>query len=257
MITAGIDCGAGNTKTIILKNGEIIGKAIVLSGFDGVKAVQDSLEKALNAAGISRKDLAGIGGTGSGINFVGMADYKVSGDRAMGKGANYFFPGAGTVVDVGAEEGRAAKIDARGNTEDFAVNERCAAGAGIFIETMSRALDVPLEEMGPLALTSEKSIAINAQCVVFAESEAVGLIHSGVEKRDISRAIHDGMAGRIVSMLRRMGVKEDVVMIGGTGRNPGFVEAVRRELKLGRIHIPEDPEYAASVGAAVVAAEEA
>ncbi len=256
MITVGIDCGAGNTKTVILKDGEIIGKANVPTGFDREKAVWGSLEKALNAAGIKREDVDKTGGTGSGVDSVGMADVKVDEVTAMGKGAAYYFPGARTVVDVGAEEGRAARIDAHGNTQDFAVNEKCAAGAGVFIETMSRALDVPLEDMGPLALTSEKSVPMNAQCVVFAESEVVGLIHSGAEKQDISRAIHDAMAGRIVSTLRRIGVREDVVMIGGMGHNPGFVEAVRRELKLGRIHIPEEPEYTSSVGAAVTAAGE-
>ncbi|MFO7785813.1 MAG: acyl-CoA dehydratase activase [Thermodesulfobacteriota bacterium] len=257
MITAGIDCGTGNTKATILKDGEITGKAKVLTGFDRDKAVEDSLDKALKAAGVGREDLHRIGWTGSGINDVKMADLEVNEVKAMGKGANFCFPGARTVVDVGAEEGRAARIDAQGNTQDFAVNEKCAAGAGVFIETMSRALEIPLEEMGPLALTSEKSIPMNAQCVVFAESEVVGLIHSGTEKKDISRAIHEAMAGRIVSTIRRIGVNEDVVMIGGVAYNPGFVEAVRRELKLRDIHVPEDPEYTASVGAAVVAAEEA
>jgi benzoyl-CoA reductase subunit D len=136
---------------------------------------------------------------------------------------------------------------------DFEINERCAAGAGVFIEVMGRTLETPLEEMGPLALKSNKKIPMNAQCVVFAESEVVGLIHANTEKRDISKAIHDAMAGRIVSVIRRIGVNEDVVMLGGVGYNPGFVEAMRRELNLERVYIPESPEYGQAVGAAVVA----
>lgn len=256
MITAGIDCGARNTKVVIMKDGELIGRASVPSGFEYEKAVENSLDKALKASGIRRADLDRIARTGSVTVSVKPPEFRVNEVRAMGKGAIYFFSGARTVVDVGAEEGRAARIDSNGDTEDFAVNEKCAAGAGIFIETMSRALEIPLEEMGPLALASERSIPMNAQCVVFAEAEVVSLIHSRVEKKDISRAIHDAMAGRIVSTMRRIGVKEDVVMIGGVAYNTGFVEAVRRELKLQEILIPADPEYTASVGAAVIAAEE-
>jgi benzoyl-CoA reductase subunit D len=257
MITAGIDCGAKNTKTVIIKDGEIIAKASVLSGFDQEKAVEESLEKALQAACISRDDVNKIGGTGSGKNSIKMAHTLVNDIKAMAKAAHYFFPNSRTVTDVGAEEGRAAKIDEKGRVVDFAINEKCAAGAGAFIEAMGRALETPLEEMGPLALKSDKEIPMNAQCAIFAESEVVGLIHAKTKLKDISKAIHDAMASRIVSMIRRVGVNEDVAMIGGVGYNPGFVESMRRELKLDKIYIPDGPEYGAAVGAAVVAEEEA
>lgn len=257
MITAGIDCGAKNTNTVILKDGQVIGKGSVLTGFDQEKAVAESLEKALQAAGVSRDDVNKIGGTGSGKNSIKMADTSVNDIKAMAKAAHYFFPNSRTVTDVGAEEGRAAKIDEKGSIVDFAINEKCAAGAGAFIEAMGRALETPLEEMGPLALKSDKEIPMNAQCAIFAESEVVGLIHAKTQKPDISKAIHDAMASRIVSMIRRVGVNGDVAMIGGVGYNPGFVESMRRELKLDKIYIPDDPEYGAAVGAAVVAEEEA
>ena len=111
--------------------------------------------------------------------------------------------------------------------------------------------------MGSLCLQSDKQIPINAQCVIFAESEVVGLIHAKSEKPDISKAIHDAVAGRIASMIRRVGVSKDVVLIGGVGKNQGFVESVKRELNLENLYVPEEPEYGAAVGAAVVAAERA
>jgi len=257
MITAGIDCGAKNTKTVIIKDGEIIGKASVPTGFDQTKAVNESLEKAIETAAISRDDIDRIGGTGSGRDSVDMADSEVNDIKAIGKAAQFFFPNSRTVADVGAEEGRTAKMDEKGNTVDFAINEKCAAGAGAFIEAMGRALETSLEEMGPLALKSDKEIPMNTQCAIFAESEVIGLIHAKTEKQDISKSIHDAMASRIVSMIRRIGVNEDVVMLGGVGHNPGFVEAMRRELNLDKIFIPHEPEYGAAVGAAVVAAKEA
>jgi len=206
MITAGIDCGAKNTKTIIIKDGQIIGRGSVLTGFDQKKAVNESLEKALDSAGISREDIERFGGTGSGKDSIEMADSEVNDIKAMGRAAHFFFPNSRTVADVGAEEGRALKIDEKGNVIDFAINEKCAAGAGAFIEAMARALETSLEEMGPLALKSDKEISMNAQCAIFAESEVVGLIHAKTEIQDISKAIHDAMASRIVSMIRRVGV---------------------------------------------------
>jgi benzoyl-CoA reductase subunit D len=256
MITAGIDCGTKNTKTIIMQDGRIIGRAKVPTGFDQVKAGESSLEKAILEAGITRADVQRISGTGSGKNALKMADDKVDDIKAMAKGAHYFFPNARTVTDVGAEEGRAAKIDEKGNPVDFAINEKCAAGAGAFIEAMARALEVPIEEMGPLYLQSDKEIPMNAQCVIFAESEVVGLIHAGTEKADISKAIHDAMASRIVSIIRRIGVNQDVIMIGGVASNSGFMAAMKRMLKVHKIYVPDEPEYGAAVGAALLVAAE-
>ncbi len=255
MITAGIDCGAKSTKAVILKDSKIIGRGSALTGFDQQKAVEVCLQEALKDAGLKREDVLSIYGTGSGKDSIAIATETVNDIKAMARGAFYYFPNARTVADVGAEEGRAAKLDQNGTALDFAINEKCAAGAGAFIEAMARALEIPLEQIGQLALTATREIPMNAQCAIFAESEVVGLIHAKTEKKDISKAIHDSMASRIVSMIRRIGVNEDVVLIGGVGYNPGFVETMRRELKLEKIYIPEKPEFGACVGAALLAAE--
>ncbi len=256
MITAGIDCGAKTTKAVILKDGAIIGKGMVPTGFDQDSAVRDALTIAAEQAGISRTDIRRISGTGSGKNAVRIADGSVNDIKAMARGAFHFFPKARTVADAGAEEVRAARLDANGRPVDFATNEKCAAGAGAFIEAMARALEVGIEEMGALCLQSDSQITLNAQCAIFAESEVVGLIHSRISKPDISKAIHDSIAARVVSMIRRIGVKEDVVLLGGLARNPGFAASMTRQLKVNRLHIPSDPEFGAAVGAAVAAAED-
>lgn len=255
MITAGIDCGAKNTRTVIMKDGTILGKGEASTGFDPARAVDHSLNRAMQQAGVTRADIRWICGTGSGKNAVRIADESVNEIKAMARGAFYFFPGARTVADVGVEEGRAVKLDDQGNPVDFAVNEKCAAGAGAFIEAMARALEVSVEELGALCLQSDREIPLNAQCVIFAESEVVGLIHSNTAKADISRAIHDCIAGRIVSIIRRIGLHEDVVLIGGLARSPGFLCSMRRHLNVSRIYVPVDPEFGAAVGAAVLAAE--
>jgi len=256
MITAGIDCGAKNTKTVIMNDTEIIGKGLALTGFDQDAAVEESLKLALEDAGVTQDQLEHIGGTGAGMEDIELADVEVNEIKVMAKAAVYFFPNARTVTDVGAEMGRAAKINDEGKVDDFAINEKCAAGAGAFIEAMARALETPLEEMGLLANESTTEIPMNAQCAIFAESEVVGLIHAKTSVMDISKSIHDAMASRIVSMIRRIGVNQDIVMIGGVGLNPGFVEALRRELDVEKIFIPDDPAFGAAVGAALVAQEE-
>ena len=255
MITAGIDCGAKNTKTLIMQDGKIIGKAMVLTGFDPGQAIEDALVRAMQPAGIPRKNIRRIYTTGVGRDAVRIGDASVNESKAMAKGAFYFFPGARTVADVGAEEGRAARLDDRGNPLDFALNEKCAAGAGAFIEAMARALEVTVEELGSLCLQSDREIPLNAQCVIFAESEVVGLIHSNTAKPDISKAIHDCIAGRIVSIIRRIGIHEHVVLIGGLARSPGFLGSMIRQLKVSQIYSPDDPEFGAAAGAAVLAAE--
>lgn len=255
MIVSGIDCGGKNTKTVIMKDGKIIGKGSVLTGFDLGKAVADSLSVALQSAGIGRGDVYKVGGTGSGKKAITVMDTEVNDIKAMAKAAHYFFPNARTVADVGAEKSLVVKVDEQGGVVDFAINEKCAAGAGAFIEAMGRALGQKLEDMGHLALQSDKVITINSQCAIFAESEVVGLIHAKTDLQDISKSIHDAMASRIVSMIRRVGVNEDVVLIGGVGRNPGFVAAMKRELKLETLFVPDEPEFGAAVGAALVAAD--
>lgn len=255
MITAGIDCGAKNTKTVIMKDGKIIAKDMVLTGFDQKESIERSLTHALKAAGISKYHLEKIGGTGSGRESIHVADVMVNDIKAMAKAAFHYFSNSRTVCDMGAEEGKAARIDEKGNPVDFTINEKCAAGGGAFFETMSRALETPIEEIGQLALTSKANIPIHAQCAVFLESEVVGLIHAKTSKADISKAIHDAMANRIVSMIRMVGVNPDVVLMGGMAHNPGFVSALEREMKLDKIFIPNDPEYGAAVGAAIGASE--
>ena len=135
---------------------------------------------------------------------------------------------------------------------DFVVNERCAAGAGTFIEAMARALEVKMEDMGPLSLKAERASSINASCVIFGESDVVTLIHRQESKPEIARAIFDAMADRVSSMVHRLGVNPDVVLVGGVANDVGFVASLKRKLGVD-VLIPEYPVYAGALGAALVA----
>ena len=253
MIVAGIDVGAVATKAVIIRDDEIIGKAKVLSGFEQKESAVKALEKAIKNAGISRSDIDHIGATGVGANTVDFAEKKFEDVVADAAGAVFTFPQARTVIDIGGEESRGIFIDGTGLVLDFALNEKCAAGTGAFIEAMARALEIEVEEIGELSLSSEENLQINAQCVIFAESEVVSLIHAETPKPDIARAVHEGIAARIVSMVRRSGIEDAVAVIGGVAYNEGFID--RLKARLGRdLLIPEDPQIVGAAGAAKLAA---
>ncbi len=255
MITAGIDMGSKNVKAVILQDGKVIGKAIEPAGLEQEEAAVRCFDAALKAAGITKDQISKIMATGAGRKVAPYATSDATEVSAGARGATFLYPNARTVVDVGAEEGRGIKTNAAGKVLDFAVNEKCAAGAGSFTESMARALQVSLQQFAEISLTSDRQIPMNAQCTVFAESEVVSLIHSNTTKQDIARAVHDAIAARIGAMVRRVGIEKDVVLIGGVAYNVGFQESLKRTLDLDSVIIAEEPEYVGAIGAAVLATE--
>jgi predicted CoA-substrate-specific enzyme activase len=257
MLTAGIDLGAKTVKVVLLEDGKVVGRKITLGGLDQRESAEKLLNEALAEAGKSLSDVEKVVSTGAGRKDAPGAHEDVTEVGAAARGINFIYPSVRTVIDIGAEEGRGVKADARGRAMDFVINEKCAAGAGSFIEGMARALELKIEDFGPLSLESTETVPMNAQCAVFAESEVVSLIHSKTAKQDICRAIHDAIASRIISMVRRIGVEQDVALVGGMAKNPGFIAAMKRGLEIENIIVPDEPEYVGALGAAVIAAENA
>ncbi|MBW7860590.1 MAG: CoA activase [Rhodocyclaceae bacterium] len=266
MITAGIDMGSRSIKVVLLEEIKVEGapqlqyavkKAyMMLPGeLDADEAAEKAYNEALQAAGLKREDVAAVYVTGAGRSQVKFATEGVTEMTAGARGANYMFPEVRTVVDVGAEEGRGVKVDAAGKAVDFAGNEKCAAGAGSFAEAMSRALQMTLKEFGEASLRSDKTIPMNAQCTVFAESEVVSLIHASTPSQDIAKAVLDAVASRICAMVRRVGIEESIVLIGGMAHSAGFVDALKKALDVEKILLPEMPESISALGCALLAAE--
>ncbi len=254
MITAGIDIGAKTIKVVLLQDGKILYRGIRSAGFEPQESAVALFDQAMEESGIARDQIAKILSTGGGRKDAAFADGDITDVGGAAKGSVFLVPSARTVIDVGAEDGRGIKCDEIGKVIDFEINEKCAAGAGAFTEAMSRALEVPIEEFGALSLKSNNAIPMNAQCAVFAESEVVSLIHAKTSKEDISRAVHDAVASRIVSMVRKVGMEKDVVLIGGVAKNVGFIDALNRSLEF-EVIVPEQPEFIGALGAALAAAE--
>jgi benzoyl-CoA reductase subunit D len=265
MITAGIDMGSRTVKVVLLENVKVDGapqlqyavkKAHLMfpGDLDQDQAAEKAYGEALEAAGVARDQVHAVYATGAGRKQVLFATDSVTEMSAGARGAVYMFPNAKTVVDVGAEEGRGIRTDASGKATDFAGNEKCAAGAGSFAEAMSRALQLSLKEFGEASLRSDKTIPMNAQCTVFAESEVVSLIHSSTPKEDIAKAVLDAVASRVCAMVRRVGIEDDVVLIGGMVHNVGFVQSLKKAMDVSDIMLPDMPEYVAALGCALMAA---
>lgn len=251
LITAGIDMGSKNVKVVILKDGKILAKGQIPSGFDQRADAEQVFNQALSKASLSLDEIDHVVATGAGKDQAPHVNGEISMMGADALGGNFLVPSARTIIDVGAEEGRAVKCDDKGKMLDFVINERCAAGAGTFVEAMARALEMKLEEMGPLSLKAEKAVPMNAQCTIFAESEVVTLIHEKTPKPDIVRAIHDAIADRIASMTRRLGIQKDVILVGGVAKNVGFVTSLEKALGV-KLLIPEAPEFVGALGAALL-----
>lgn len=256
MYFAGLDIGARYTKALIINSeARILTKRMSTSGFDNNVISKNMLNNLCGELGITINEVNKIGVTGSGKKNIDFADYEFSEILASGKSLFFLNKNVRTIIEVGAEESRVVKLNSNGKVIDSVINEKCAAGTGTFVELMARTLEITLKEFSELSLKSEKRIPMNAQCIVFAESEVVSLIHSGVDKKDIVRAVNDAIASRIASMARRVKVEPEVALIGGLAKNFGFVFSLKNNLELDNLVIPDDPEYMGAYGAALLAME--
>lgn len=253
MVTIGIDMGYKDVKVLMLENGKVLARKKGAGGFEQGKVAEELLKEIIKWAGLNHQDGLKIGVTGSGRKYAPPHDVEITDIGAAAKGAAHLIPSARTIIDCGAEDSRGIKCE-QGKVKDFATNDKCAAGAGAFVEAMARALEVSLEDFGKFALESTRSIPINAQCVVFAESEVVSLINSKVPKQDIARAVNDSLAERVAAMVKRIGVEKDVICIGGLAYNVGFIKGLERSFGVD-VLVPEHPEFVSALGAALAAAE--
>ncbi|MGI5940164.1 MAG: acyl-CoA dehydratase activase [Thermoleophilia bacterium] len=256
MIVAGVDVGAKTVHVVVLDDGRMAAQAAVASGFDHEESARQGLAEAARIAGIDdRGTIEHVAATGAGRKALSFAKQHPTEVAADGRGAAYLYSGARTVLDVGAEEARAIRLNDEGKVVDFALNEKCAAGAGAFVEAMSRALDMDLDNFARISLDSTATIDMNAQCTVFAESEVVSLIHANTPAADIARAVHDAMARRVSAMARRVGLEAPVMLGGGVALNIGFVKALAEALGGVDVYVPAGAEYLGAYGAALIAWE--
>jgi len=250
---AGIDVGSLSTEGVILDpGGGIAGYSIVATGANSTDAAEEALAKALSSAGLDRSRLSRIVATGYGRVSVPFADRKVTEISCHAMGAQHLFPNTGTVIDMGGQDSKVIRVGEAGRVLDFAMNDKCAAGTGRFLEVMASKLQVSLDDLGRLSLKSKGEVRISSVCTVFAESEVVSLVAQNHPREEIIKGLHRAVVNRVWSMVSGLGVSGGVTMSGGVAKNRGVVMLV--EEKLGRsVQVYEEPQIVGALGAALLA----
>jgi predicted CoA-substrate-specific enzyme activase len=253
MITAGIDVGSISAKAALIQDGELIGGRVVLTGYNARNAGTAVFASLLEETGVPRERVERIVATGYGRNSVDFADKAVTEITCHAAGAHFQDPGVRSVIDIGGQDSKAIRLDEKGGVRDFAMNDKCAAGTGRFLEVMARALEVDLDAFGERSLAADKPAAISSLCTVFAESEVISLIARGEKRRNIIAGIHESVAARVVAMANRVGMEKEVMMTGGVAKNIGVVRAI--ESRIGdSLLVPEHAQLNGAIGAALLAA---
>jgi predicted CoA-substrate-specific enzyme activase len=252
---AGIDVGSLCTKAVILdEKNDIKSLAILRSGAVYKGAAEAVLNEVLKKAGLDFKQLDYIVSTGYGRERVSFANSKVTEISCHARGASFFSGDVRTVIDVGGQDSKVISIDGEGHVLRFAMNDKCAAGTGRFLEIMAGALEVDLEEMSELSFKAEENIEVSNMCTVFAESEVISLFAGGYAKTEISAAVFRAIARRIAGLAAQTGINEKIMMTGGVAKSKGVVHFLEERLGLPLV-IPEEPQIVGALGAALFARE--
>lgn len=255
---AGCDVGSTTGKALVMGDGEVLGRAIIPCAVRPETTAEQALDLALREAGLpEREQLAYVVGTGYGRVRIPFADENVSEITCHGLGAFHLNPQERTLIDVGGQDCKVIRISPQGKVVDFAMNDKCAAGTGRFFEAMSRVLEISLERLCELSLLSREPAQITSQCSVFAESEVITLLNEGVDIEDIAAGINEAIAARLASLVRKVGVEEEVSVSGGCAKNRGLILALERKLAVRLQPLGMDPQLIGALGAALIAARRA
>lgn len=250
----GVDIGSLTVKVVLINRDlEIIGEAKTRAGYNGRHVATRLKEQLLFESGLKEQDVSVTVATGYGrVTFP--AEREVSEITCQAKGIHHLFPSARTVIDIGGQDSKVIKLLSNGKVADFAMNDKCAAGTGRFLEVMASALEVEWQEIGKLVSSSKSPTKISSFCTVFAESEVISQVSAGVPKEDILAGVCDSVASRVASMTRRTGLEPDIVFTGGVAHNLGVVDALAKQIGYPLL-VPQEPVISAALGAALLASE--
>jgi predicted CoA-substrate-specific enzyme activase len=250
---AGVDVGSTQTKAVVINEAKhIVGRALIDTGANVVMAAEQAFTEALKSANAQEEEVEYVVGTGYGRYRVTFGNTQVTEISCHGRGAVHMFPGTHTVIDMGGQDTKAIRVRPSGEIVDFCMNDKCAAGTGRFLGAASSALDIPLDQLGPTALRSERPVRISTTCTVFAESEVLSWLGKGKKIEDILQGVHQSIAARSIGLLRRVGVEEEITFTGGVARNIGMIEALQKGLNA-KLNVSDDSHFMGALGAALFA----
>jgi predicted CoA-substrate-specific enzyme activase len=257
MCFVGIDIGALTVKALVLDgDGTVVASNVARARHGSSQVAARLVDEMLVGENIPTEGVSYTVVTGYGRVTYEAANEEVSEITCHARGANHLFPTTRTVIDIGGQDSKVIRVHPRGYVTDFAMNDKCAAGTGRFLEVMAEALEVGVEDLGSLSQQSLHPVAISSTCTVFAESEVIAQMSRGTPKADIVAGIHTAIASRVAGLAGQVGLEEAVIMTGGVAQNVGVVRALEKQLGL-PILLPPEPQLVGALGAALLAREKA
>jgi len=254
MYFAGVDIGSTMTKVVIMdEDEEVCSRIVGTTGAEHRRLANKVMEEALKQANLPFNEISYVVATGYGRVNVPFADRQITELSCHTKGVSALFPNVRIAIDIGGQDAKGMKI-INGNLVDFVMNDKCAAGTGRFLEVISDALGIKVEDLGSISLRSTNKVKISSVCTIFAQQEVVSYLSEGTPLEDIVAGLHDAIAGRVVRMVKRLKIEPDVVLTGGVANNIGVVKAVRENIGC-EVLVPEDPLLSGALGAAILGKE--
>lgn len=253
MISAGIDIGSRNTKLVLWDNeaGQILFSAYESTDVSPLRSVDSLFAKALAATGYSASDCALRAATGYGRNLYPSADRVLSEISCHAAGVRHYYPQCRTVIDIGGQDSKIIVMDSKGKIRDFAMNDKCAAGTGRFLEMTALRLGCSLDGLANLATGSTRALLLNSTCVVFAETEIISLMSQNIPASDISMAVYVSIARRVHAQSGALEVLPPVAFTGGVAQNLTLAQCLATEFDTQLLPLP-DPEITGALGAAML-----
>lgn len=259
LFAGGVDVGSTQTKAVILEESaspRLVSSALIPTGANVTHAADKAFRICLEHASLKDKDVSYVIGTGYGRYKVTFGDAQITEISCHARGAQFLFPGTRTVIDMGGQDTKGIKIDTEGNVLDFVMNDKCAAGTGRFLQAAAEVVGLPLDEIGGVALRAKNPVRLSSVCAVFVESDIMSYLAQNKTVEDILGGVHSAIAARTISLVRRVGLEQEITFSGGVSRNPAMIRALEEKLNC-RLNVSEQSHFAGAIGAALFAMERA
>jgi len=257
LYAGGVDVGSTQTKAVILNNErKLVASELIPTGANVTRAAERAFESCMNNARLQRKSVAYVIGTGYGRYKVTFGDAQITEIGCHARGSHFLFPETRTVIDMGGQDTKTIKVDREGNVIDFVMNDKCAAGTGRFLAAAAEVVGLSLDEIGEVALHAKNPVRLSSVCAVFVESDIMSYLAQNKTVEDILGGVHSAIAARTISLVRRVGVEEEITFSGGVSRNVAMIHALEEKLNC-KLNVSEQSHFAGAIGAALFALERA
>lgn len=256
MITLGLDVGSLFTKAVLLDDDRILTILMRETSGNFAREVEELIGRVLAAGGVSREDVAVIVSTGQGDELVEQADFCEDDVACIAAATRHLLPETELSIEIGGQSITGVLSNPEGEVVNFMRNDKCASGSGRFIEVISSALGVNMDQLDETVGQAAKKITVSTQCAVFAESEIISHVNQGEAVPDILAGVCDSMARIVISQALRFGPVERYTITGGVARLSSIAKVLQERLHGQYIPFPIDPQFAAAYGAALLGQQE-